>query len=94
MAHDDDRDYERGDRGDRGERGERGERRSRRRISPLADPTVVIDYKNPALLKNFISDRGKIVPSRVTNVNSRQQRQLTRAIKRARMLALIPYTVE
>ena len=65
-----------------------------RRISPLADPTVVIDYKNPALLKHFISDRGKIVPSRVSNVNSRQQRQLTRAIKRARILALIAYTSE
>ena len=65
-----------------------------RRISPLADPTVVIDYKNPALLKHFISDRGKIVPSRVSNVNPRQQRQLTRAIKRARILALIAYTSE
>ena len=82
------------DRGERGERGDREGRPRRKRISPLADPTVVIDYKNPNLLKHFISDRGKIVPSRVTNVNSRKQRQLTRAIKRARMLALIPYTVE
>ena len=75
-------------------REEQGPRTRTRRISPLADPTVVIDYKNPALLKHFISDRGKIVPARVSNVNSRQQRQLTRAIKRARILALIAYSAE
>lgn len=70
-----------------------GEER-RRRINPLADPTVVIDYKNPVLLKYFLSDRGKIVPARLSNISSAQQRQLTKAIKRARQLALIPYTVQ
>ena len=64
-----------------------------RRISPLADPTVVIDYKNPALLKHFISDRGKIVPSRITAVSQKKQRELARAIKRARFLGLLPYVV-
>jgi small subunit ribosomal protein S18 len=64
------------------------------RVSPLADPTVVVDYKNPQLLKYFLSDRGKIVPARIGNVNSQQQRQVTKAIKRARMLALLPYTVQ
>lgn len=73
--------------------GEERERRSKR-LNPLADPTVVIDYKNPALLKYFLSDRGKIVPARISNISSRQQRQLTKAIKRARQLALIPYTVQ
>ena len=73
---------------------ERNGRGRPKRISALADPTVVIDYKNPALLKYFVSDRGKIVPSRVSNVNSRQQRQLTRAIKRARILALLAYSAE
>ena len=73
---------------------ERNGRGRPKRIYPLADPTVVIDYKNPALLKYFVSDRGKIVPSRVSNVNSRQQRQLTRAIKRARILALLAYSAE
>jgi small subunit ribosomal protein S18 len=66
----------------------------RRRINPLADPTVVIDYKNPGLLRYFLSDRGKIVPARISNISSRQQRQLTRAIKRARQLALLPYSVQ
>ena len=65
----------------------------RKRVSPLADPSVVIDYKNPALLKYFLTDRGKIVPARVSTVTAAQQRQITKAIKRARILALIPYTV-
>ena len=71
----------------------RGERR-RKRVSPLKDPTVVIDYKNPQLLKHFLTERGKVVPARITNVTARQQRQVTKAIKRARTLALIPYTVQ
>lgn len=84
-----------GDRGDdfeeRGE-GRRGARR--KRVSPLADPNVVIDYKNPQLLKHFLTDRGKVVPARITGVSARQQRSITKAIKRARLLALLPYTVQ
>lgn len=73
---------------------EREPRRGRRKkVSPLADPTVVIDYKNPQLLKHFLSDRGKLIPARISGVSARQQRQITRAIKRARMLALLPYAV-
>lgn len=72
--------------------GRRGGRR--KRVSPLADPNVVIDYKNPQLLKHFLTDRGKIVPSRITGVTARQQRSITKAIKRARLLALLPYTVQ
>ena len=75
------------------EKGEVAARPRRKRVSPLADPTVVIDYKNPALLKHFLTDRGKIVPARVSTVTAAQQRQITKAIKRARILALIPYTV-
>lgn len=66
----------------------------RKRVSPLADPNVVIDYKNPQLLKHFLTDRGKIVPARISGVSARQQRSITKAIKRARMLALLPYTVQ
>ncbi len=66
----------------------------RKRFNPLSDPTVVIDYKNPSLLKYFLSERGKIVPARISNISSRQQRQLTKAIKRARQLALLPYSVQ
>ncbi len=70
-------------------------RSGRSRSSLLAnDKTLVIDYKNPQLLKSFLTDRGKIVPARISGVSARQQRQITRAVKRARMLALIPYTVQ
>ena len=69
------------------------EGRSRRRW-PAGGKDLVLDYKNPQLLKNFISDRGKIVPARISGLNARQQRALTRAVKRARMLALLPYKVK
>ncbi len=51
-----------------------------------------IDYKDVETLKNYITETGKIVPSRITGTNARYQRQLSRAIKRARYLALLPYT--
>ena len=52
-----------------------------------------IDFKDVRTLSNFLSERGKIVPSRITGNCSRHQRQLTTAIKRARAVALLPYTV-
>lgn len=51
-----------------------------------------IDYKDVDLLRKFISERGKILPRRVTGTSSKYQRQLTRSIKRARQMALLPYT--
>lgn len=51
-----------------------------------------IDYKDLATLKNYITETGKIVPSRITGTRARYQRQLSEAIKRARYLALLPYT--
>lgn len=51
----------------------------------------VIDYKNIELLKKYVSERGKILPSRITSVSAKKQRELTRAIKNARLLALIPF---
>jgi len=53
-----------------------------------------IDYKDVDLLKRFVSDRGKILPRRVTGTSAKYQRQLTRAIKRAREMALLPYATE
>ncbi|MCA9660560.1 MAG: 30S ribosomal protein S18 [Myxococcales bacterium] len=70
------------------------EKKYSRRASLLAiDKTLVVDYKNPQLLRAFLTDRGKIVPARISGVSARQQRQITKAIKRARILALIPFTV-
>jgi small subunit ribosomal protein S18 len=53
-----------------------------------------IDYKDVKLLQRFVSERGKIVPSRITAVSSKKQRLLAQAIKRARFMALLPYLVE
>ncbi len=53
-----------------------------------------IDYKNIDLLKKFVSERGKILPRRVTGTSAKYQRQLTTAIKRAREVALLPFTTE
>jgi small subunit ribosomal protein S18 len=53
-----------------------------------------IDYKNVDLLKKFISERGKILPRRVTGTSAKYQRKLTTAIKKARYMALLPYTNE
>jgi small subunit ribosomal protein S18 len=53
-----------------------------------------IDYKDVRLLQGFISERGKIVPSRITAVSTKKQRELAKAIKRARHLGLLPYLVK
>ncbi len=57
-----------------------------------AEETVEIDYKDLATLKAYVTETGKIVPSRITGTRSFYQRQLAIAIKRARFLALLPYT--
>ena len=56
-----------------------------------ADSTMVIDYKEPKTLRYFISERGKIIPRRITGTCAKHQRSLTTAIKRARTIALLPY---
>ena len=57
-----------------------------------ADKVVEIDYKDLVTLKAYVTETGKIVPSRITGTRSNYQRQLAVAIKRARFLALLPYT--
>jgi small subunit ribosomal protein S18 len=57
-----------------------------------ADKVVEIDYKDLGMLKGYVTETGKIVPSRITGTASNYQRQLQLAIKRARFLALLPYT--
>ena len=52
-----------------------------------------IDYKNPQILRSFITDRGKMIPRRISGASARQQRVISTAIRRARMLALLPFSV-
>lgn len=56
------------------------------------DPSFTVDYKNPKILSLFITERGKIIPRRVTGTGAGYHRALTLAIRRARSLALLPYT--
>jgi small subunit ribosomal protein S18 len=93
--------------GDRG--GDRGGERSggggrgggrrpffrRRKTCPFTGPNAPkIDYKDVKLLQRYISERGKMVPSRITAVSAKKQRALAQAIKRARFLGLLPYAVK
>ncbi len=64
----------------------------RRKVCPFSgENSPKIDYKDPKLLQRYMSERGKIVPARITAVSQKKQRELARAIKRARFLALLPY---
>ena len=68
-------------------------RKARRNVCGFCvDKVEKIDYKDIATLKNYITESGKIVPSRITGTRAKYQRQLARAIKRARYLSLLPYT--
>lgn len=66
----------------------------RRKSCPFSgEGAPKIDYKDTRLLSRFVSERGKIVPSRITAVSAKKQRELAQAIKRARHLALLPYVL-
>jgi small subunit ribosomal protein S18 len=66
----------------------------RRKTSPFAVKDAPrIDYKDVKLLQRFVSERGKIVPRRITAVTAKEQRELAQAVKRARLLALLPFVV-
>jgi len=67
----------------------------RQKSCPFSSPDAPkVDFKDVKLLQRFVSERGKIVPRRITAVSSKKQRELARAIKRARNLALLPFVVE
>ena len=67
----------------------------RRKVCPFSGAGAPkIDYKDVKLLQRYVSERGKIVPSRITAVSAKKKRELAKAIKRARFLALIPYVVK
>ena len=65
----------------------------KRKLSPL-NPTEKIDYKNIDLLQSFLTDQGKIMPRRSTNLTVQQQRQLAKSVKRARILNLLSFVVK
>lgn len=78
---------------DKGDKGGRQGRKGRRKVCTFCvEKTDVIDYKDVAKLRRFTSDRAKILPRRITGTCAKHQRALTTAIKRARQIALLPYT--
>jgi small subunit ribosomal protein S18 len=66
----------------------------RRKVCIFCGNEAVIDYKDTELLKKYVSERGKILPRRVTGNCAKHQREITTAIKRARHMALMPYVVD
>jgi len=86
---------ERGGRGDRdGEEGGRGRGFGRRKVCRFcAEKAAKVDYKDQGQLKYFLTERGKIIPRRISGNCAKHQREVATAIKRARVLALLPYTV-
>ena len=82
------------ERENRSERPAREVRRRRKVCQFCADKVESIDYKDTAKLRKFVSDRGKILPRRMTGTCAMHQRALTTAIKRARHIALLPYTAD
>ena len=68
-------------------------RKVRKKVCALcSDKNLVLDYKNPEQLKKFINDKGKILPRRATGACAKHQRDITLAVKRARHIAILPYT--
>jgi small subunit ribosomal protein S18 len=98
-----DRFSDRGDRGDRDDRGDRGDRddrgggrggfRRRKVCRFCTEKEATIDYRDAGNLKFFISERGKIVPRRISGNCAKHQRQMAVAVKRSRAIALIPYAI-
>jgi small subunit ribosomal protein S18 len=67
----------------------------RKKSCPFSGPkAIAIDYRDPRILQRFVSERGRIVPSRISSVSAKKQRELALAIKRARYLAIMPYVVD
>lgn len=104
MAREMTSDRQRDDRGERGERGERGGKGAggfggrrgfgRRKVCRFCtDRTAHIDHKDPNTLKFFLTERGKIIPRRISGNCAYHQRQVATAIKRGRQIAVLPYTV-
>jgi small subunit ribosomal protein S18 len=74
-------------------RGLKGARGAQRRKLLSDEVFQKVDYKNPQVLRGFVTDRGKMIPRRISGASARQQRVISTAIRRARMLALLPFSV-
>jgi small subunit ribosomal protein S18 len=84
---------ERGERGGDGEEGGRGRGFGRRKVCRFcADKALKVDYKDQQALKYFLTERGKIIPRRISGNCAKHQREVATAVKRARMLAILPYS--
>ncbi len=74
-----------------------GPKRKKRRMimrrKRVLDPSLIVDYKNPEILQRFVTDRGKIIPRRISGATQEQQRRISIAIKRARFLGLLSYAI-
>src|ERR1051325_7813609 len=97
MPMNEDRYEKRGSKDDKDKKGGKDARKrgfARRKVCRFcADKNVPIDYKDPQTLKYFITDRGKIIPRRISGNCARHQRKVSTAVKRARMIALMPFSV-
>lgn len=89
------RQNDRNDRNDRGDKNYSQKRRPRKKVCQCCQEKITyIDYKDLARLKKYTTERGKILPRRITGACAKHQRMVTRAIKRARSIALLPYVAE
>ncbi len=79
---------------DRGKRNNRGRRMKRRVCAFCVDKVDHIDYKDTARLRKFLTERGKIMPCRMSGTCAKHQRKLAAAIKQARVVALLPYVMD
>ncbi len=73
--------------------GGKKKRRMLLRRKRTLDPSIPIDYKQPDVLKRFVTDRGRIIPRRISGATSQQQREICKAVKRARYIGLLPFAV-
>jgi small subunit ribosomal protein S18 len=84
-----------GNRGDNRRDGKKDSQQKKKRTCRFtAAGTIYIDFKDEKLLRKFINEQGKIIPKRITGTSAKYQRQLVQAIKRARHIALLPFTSE
>lgn len=82
----------RSSRGKQATRKKKKRRQSKKVCRLTVDRVVYIDYKDVNMLKHYVTERGRIIPRRITGATAKHQRMLTRAIKLARQIALLPYT--